>query len=555
LPTRLKIEGSAKQTIDVARHRLFVGGSMFALAFLVVAFRLVDLTMLSEGREPRIARPRLAPVEMDRADILDRNDTLLATSLRTGSLYANPRQLLDPEDAARRLARTLPGLNEAELLARLRSERSFVWVKRSLTPRQQAAVNRLGIPGLFYQREERRIYPHGALTGHLVGFTDIDGRGISGTEQYFDERLRRDPEPLRLSIDIRAQHVLREELTRQIAEFRAIGGSAIVMDSNNGEIMAMVSLPDFDSNTPALASPEQRFNRNTLGVYEMGSTFKIFTLAGALDYGTTNLNASYDASRPIEIGRFTIHDFRGQGRVLTVPEVFMYSSNIGAVRIAMQLGRERQREFLTRLGLTTTARIELPEVGAPMIPNPWRDINSMTIAFGHGMGVSPLQLITAANAAMNGGVLVRPTLVRRQPGAEVPRERVMAQRTSEQMRRLMRLVVERGSARAAAAPGYLVGGKTGTAEKNVHGRYRSNARMSLFTGSFPITNPLYSILIILDEPQPTAHSQGFATGGWVAAPMVARLVPRLAALWNIPPMDENQPTVREQLFINVAARR
>lgn len=556
LPTRLKIEGSAKQTIDVARHRLFVGGSLFALAFLVVGFRLVDLTMLSEGREPRLARaPRLAQVEMDRADIVDRNDTLLATSLRTGSLYANPRQLLDPEDAARRLARALPGLNEAELLARLRSERTFVWVRRSLTPRQQAAVNRLGIPGLFYQREERRIYPHGPLTGHIVGFADIDSRGISGVEQYFDERLRRDHEPVRLSIDIRAQHILREELARQVGEFRAIGGSAIVMDARNGEIMAMVSLPDFDSNTPALASPDQRFNRNTLGVYEMGSTFKIFTLAGALDYGTTNLNASYDARRPIEIGRFTIHDFRGQGRVLTVPEVFMYSSNIGAVRIAMQLGRERQREFLTRLGLTRTAQIELPEVGAPLVPNPWRDINSMTIAFGHGIGVSPLQLITAANAAMNGGILVRPTLVRRPDGVEVPRERVMAARTSEQMRRLMRLVVERGSGRSAAAPGYLVGGKTGTADKNSRGRYRANARMALFTGSFPITDPLYSILIIIDEPQPNAQSQGFATGGWVAAPMVARLVPRLAALWGIAPQDENLPAVRDQLFLNVAARR
>jgi len=556
LPTRLKIEGSAKQTIDVARHRLFVGGSLFALAFVVVAFRLVDLTMLSEGREPRLGRaPGLAAVEMDRADIVDRNDTLLATSLRTGSLYANPRQLIDPEDAARRLARTLPGLNEAELLARLRSERSFVWVRRSLTPRQQAAVNRLGIPGMFYQREERRIYPHGALTGHIVGFSDIDSRGIAGVEQYFDERLRRDAEPLRLSIDIRAQHILHEELQRQVAEFRAIGASAIVMDARNGEIMAMVSLPDFDSNTPALASPDQRFNRNTLGVYEMGSTFKIFTLAGALDYGTTTLNASYDARRPIEIGRFTIRDFRGQGRVLTVPEVFMYSSNIGAVRIALQLGRERQREFLTRLGLTRTAQIELPEVGAPLVPNPWREINSMTIAFGHGIGVSPLQLITAANAAMNGGLLVRPTLVRRPAGAEVPRERVMAERTSEQMRRLMRLVVERGSGRAAAAPGYLVGGKTGTADKNSRGRYRANARMALFTGAFPITDPRYSILIILDEPKPTAQSQGFATGGWAAAPIVARLVPRLAALWGIPPMDENQPAVREQLFLNVAARR
>ncbi len=556
LPTRLKIEGSAKQTIDVARNRLLVGGIMFALAFLVVGFRVVDLTVINEGREPRLANAhRLTTLEMDRADIVDRNDVLLATSLRTGSLYANPRQLLDPEDAARRLARTLPGVNEAELLARFRSERSFVWVKRSLTPRQQAAVNRLGIPGLFFQREERRIYPHGQIAGHITGFTDIDNRGIAGAEQHFDERLRRSAEPVQLAIDIRAQHILREELAQQVAEFRAIGGSAMVMDSNNGEVLAMVSLPDFDSNTPSLASPESRFNRNTLGVYEMGSTFKVFTFAAALEYGTTNFNAVYDASRPIEIGRFTIHDFRGQNRRLTMPEVFMYSSNIGTVRMAMQFGRERQREFLSRLGLTRPATFELPEIGPPIVPNPWRDINMMTVAFGHGMAVSPLQLITAINASVNGGLLVRPTLLRRPEGAEVPRERVMAAQTSEQMRRLLRLVVERGSARSAAAPGYLVGGKTGTAEKNVRGRYRQNARMSLFAGAFPITAPRYTMLIILDEPQANARTQGFATGGWVAAPMVARLVPRLAALWGMPPMDETQPQVRQQLFVNAALSR
>lgn len=554
-PALLKIEGTAKQAIDIARTRVMIGGCLFALAFAVIGVKLIYLGLASEPQEPRAARvPQ--NLQTERADIVDRNGTLLATSLTTQSLYANPRQMLDPADAARRLARVLPGLNEREMLQRFQSERAFIWVKRNLTPRQQMDVNRLGIPGLFFQREERRIYPHGALTGHLVGFTDIDNRGIAGVEQSQDERLRRQPDQrLELSIDIRAQHILRAELARQIAEFRAIGGSAIIMDVASGEILAMVSLPDFDANAPATATDEQRFNRNTLGLYEMGSTFKTFTIAMALDAGTTNMNASYDARRPIEWGQHTINDFRGQHRWLTVPEVFMHSSNIGMVRIMLQAGRERQRAFLGRLGLFRPTTVELPEVATPRIPNPWREINAMTIAFGHGMSVTPLHLLNATAASINGGVLRPVTLLRREEAGAVAGERVMAQRTSDQIRRLMRMVVMQGSGRAAAAPGYLVGGKTGTAEKIRGRRYSEHARIASFVGAFPINNPRYAMLVMLDEPQPTAQTQGFATGGWVAAPLVGRLVPQLAALWNVAPVDENEPLVREQLALGVPTRR
>jgi cell division protein FtsI (penicillin-binding protein 3) len=555
LPALLKIEGTAKETIDVARTRVMIGGCLFALAFTVIAAKLLYLGLASEPQEPRSTRAP-QPLQTERADIVDRNGTLLATSLTTQSLYANPRQMLDPADAARRLARALPSLNERELLQRLQSERAFVWIKRNLTPRQQMEVNRLGIPGLFFQREERRIYPHGALTGHLVGFTDIDNRGIAGVEQSLDERLRRQPDQrLELSIDIRAQHILRTELARQIAEFRAIGGSAIIMDVPSGELLAMVSLPDFDANSPATASDDQRFNRNTLGLYEMGSTFKTFTIAMALDGGTTHMNASYDARRPIEWGQHTINDFRGQNRWLTVPEVFMHSSNIGMVRITLQAGRERQRAFLGRLGLFRPTTVELPEVATPRIPNPWREINAMTIAFGHGMSVTPLHLLNATAASVNGGILRPVTVLRRaEPGAATG-ERVMAQRTSDQIRRLMRMVVTDGSGRAAAAPGYLVGGKTGTAEKIRSRRYSEHARIASFVGAFPINNPRFAILVMLDEPQPTAQTQGFATGGWVAAPLVGRLVPQLAALWNLPPLNENEPLVREQLALGTPVRR
>ena len=555
LPVKLMIEGTAKRSLETAHQRVVIAGVLFAIAFLVVGMRLVDVTMLREPHEPKLsAAPKSEGREFTRADIVDRDGVLLATSLVTASLYANPRLLLDPGDAAAKLARTLPGLNESELRERFQGERSFVWVKRNLTPRQQYLVNRLGIPGVFFQREERRVYPHGALTGHVVGFTDIDNRGLAGVEQSLDETLRGASDPLRLSIDIRLQHALRDELARTVEEFRAEGAAGVVLDVRTGETLAMVSLPDFDGNNPALAPPETRFNRATLGTYEPGSTFKIFTAAMALDYGTTTLRDGYDATRPIQVSRFVISDYKPQRRWLSVPEIIQYSSNIGAVKMAVDVGTTRQRQFLGRLGLLKAPAIELPEVAAPLAPQPWREINTMTVAFGHGISVSPLQLIQATAAVVNGGILHPVTILKRPDDEPPPGERIMAPRTSEQVRQLMRLVVEKGTGKAANVPGFLVGGKTGTAEKNQHGAYKKNAIISSFIGAFPMNDPRYAVLVMVDDPKGNKATFGYATGGWTAAPAVGRMVSRIASILGVEPVDDSAPTSVNQLVLSAAKR-
>ncbi|MFM7345353.1 MAG: peptidoglycan D,D-transpeptidase FtsI family protein [Tagaea sp.] len=540
-PARLRVDGAGKQSMEIARNRLVIGGCLFAICFAVVGVRLVDVTLLSEAREPKQARvPNTGPLDLARADIVDRNGVLLATSLVTQSLYANPRLIADPADAARKISSVLPGVDEKTLRERLSGEnRSFVWIRRGLTPRQQFAVNRLGIPGLFFQREERRVYPHGNLMAHIVGFADVDNRGLAGVEQGYDERLKTSNEPLRLSLDVRVQHAVREELQRAITDFNAIGGMSILMDVNSGEIAAMVSLPDFDPNAPGLAEADARFNRNTLGTYEMGSTFKMFTAAMGFDYGVVRMNDNWDASRPYQIGRFTISDFKGKNRWLSTPEVFIYSSNLGALRMSLTVGPNRQREFMDRLGFLKPSPVELPEIGHPLIPRPWREINMLTISFGHGLSVSPVQLAAASAASVGGGVYRAPTILAREDGTVAPGERVMSQRASDQLNMLMRLNVERGSGRTAEVPGYFVGGKTGTAEKvQSGGGYKKNARISSFVASFPAHRPRYVLLVMFDESQGRRDTGGYATGGVVAAPTAGRIIARVAPILGVPPMDD-----------------
>jgi cell division protein FtsI (penicillin-binding protein 3) len=350
------------------------------------------------------------------------------------------------------------------------------------------------------------------------------------------------------------QHVVREELARAVEEFRAIGGAAMVLDIHTGELLAMVSLPDFDSNAPGQAEPENRFNRNTLGVYEPGSTFKIFNTAMALDSGVSTMTSSYDATKSIQVSRFTISDYHAQKRWLSVPEIFMHSSNVGSVRMAVEADHNRQREFLGRFGFLKAPAIELPEIGGPLVPSPWRDINTMTIAFGHGISVTPLQLVSGTAAIVNGGVLRPVTLLKRDDESRPDGVRVISARTSDQMRRLMRLVVEKGTAKSSNVPGYLVGGKTGTAEKIVNGRYKRDARISAFIGAFPINQPRFVLYAMLDEPKGNKATFGYATAGWVVAPAVGKMITRIAALHGISPVDDSSPTLQEQLFINVAVR-
>jgi cell division protein FtsI (penicillin-binding protein 3) len=550
----VQLDGSAKRVLETGRTRLLVTGALFAIAFAVVALRLTSVALLQQGEEPRIAQGGTAnTLPVERADIVDRNGVVLATSLPTASLYANPHQVLDPDAAASQLVGVLKELSQAEVASRLSADKSFVWLKRNLTPREQYQVNRLGIPGLYFQTEERRVYPQGALTAHVVGFTDIDNRGLAGIEQSFDDVLRDSRRPVRLSIDVRLQHILREELGRAIADFTGIGGAGAILDVTTGEMLALVSLPDFDPNQPGTASDDARFNRASLGIYEMGSTFKIFNTAMALDSGVVHLNDQFDATKPLQIGGFPIRDYHGKNRWLSVPEIFMYSSNIGSARMADQVGGEAQKAFFGRLGMLRPASIELPEVGQPLYPGTWRRINTMTISYGHGLAVSPMHLVSGVAAVINGGVMRPATLIARAPGEVSAGERVISAETSLTMRKLLRLVVEAGTGKNADVPGYVVGGKTGTADKQSGNGYNRNSRLASFIGAFPMNDPRYVVLVMVDEPKPNATSFGYATGGWVAAPAVGRVVQRMAPLLGLMPEPVDAPTMANDLLIAVNA--
>ncbi len=553
-PTHVKFEGIRRQALETGRNRMLVTGALFAMAFVVVAIRLVELAVVEQVAD-ELQAPRLAIVSelrKARSDIIDRNGTLLATSIPTASLYANPRQILDSKEATRKLLRVFPSMNKKRIKSKLSSNKSFVWLRRNLTPKKQFLVNTLGIPGLDFQPTERRVYLHGRLASHALGLTNIDGRGISGIEGYFDKRLRGRNKPLELSIDIRVQALLREELLGAIKEFRAIGAAGIVLDATNGEVRALISLPDFNPNKPVTASDVTGFNRATKGVYEMGSTFKLFTVAMALDSGTTKLKDRYDATKPIKIHRYEISDYHPKNRWLSVPEIIVHSSNIGTAKIAVEVGTFGQKKYLKRFGMLAPARIDLPEIGIPLTPPHWRKVNTMTISYGHGISVSPIQLVSGIAALINGGMLYRPRMVKRSKGHEIAGRRVVSKNTSKKMRGLMRLVVRNGTGRRADVPGYLVGGKTGTSNKTSdRGGYYRSKKISSFVAAFPMDKPQYVILIMIDEPKGTKSTHGFATGGWVAAPVVANVVKGMASILGLRPSQkvENLPKPGDDLFI------
>ena len=553
-PQKILIEGDRKTAIETGRNRLIVAGALFFAAFLVIGIRVVDVSLFSNDFEPRYTRSITKSEKYSgRADIVDRNGSLMATSLNTASLYANPRLVLDPEQAAHKLSSALPDINIKTIESKLRKDRGFVWLRRHLTPRQQFAVNRLGIPALNFQREARRMYPLGQLASHVLGFTDIDSKGLAGVELYFDKELRSRQESLTLSLDIRVQHVLEDELMAAMKKFDAIGATGLVMNVDTGEIIGMASLPSFDPNRPSAIDKTLRFNRATQGVYEMGSTFKIFTTAMAFDAGTATMRSGYDATNPIRIARFTIRDFRAKKRWLSVPEIFIYSSNIGSVKMALEVGIKEHRRFLSQLGMLKPVRVELLEAGAPLSPERWREINSMTISYGHGLAVSPLHLVAGVSAIVNGGIYRSPTLVRHEPDASVVGKRVISKETSSNMRRLMRLAVENGSGRNAAAPGYFVGGKTGTAEKVWGKGYKRKALISSFVGAFPMHKPKYALLAMLDEPKGTNDTLGHATGGWVAAPVIGAIVKRIAPILGFRSF-KNETGIRKALSVTITKK-
>lgn len=542
-PTAVRLDGVRKRALETGRSRLVVAALAFLAVFVVISVRMIDVAVLDSNPATPRALPtaRTEGLEMDRADIIDRSGVILATSLPTVSLYAKATEILDPVEAAAKLVRVLPDLSQADVQAKLSSDKQFVWLRRNLTPRQQYDVNALGIPGLYFEKGERRVYPHGNLVAHIVGMTDIDNKGIAGIEKRFDRALRDSREPLKLSIDIGAQTVVRNELDKAVTEFRALGALGMVLDIHTGEMVAMVSLPDFDPNDPPAGQSEALFNRATKGAYEMGSTMKLFNTALAIDSGRFNINSSIDCTKPLVFAGHTIHDDHPLNRWASVAEVLIHSSNIGSARMALDVGTEGQRSFMGRLGMLQSPSIELPEVGGPLVPNPWREINTVTISFGHGLSITPLQLVQGTATLVNGGIFHPVTLLARDSSQPLPGERVIKPKTSAQVRQLMRLVVTDGTGKKANVPGYEVGGKTGTAEKAVGGGYKKKSVLASFVGAFPMDDPRYVVLVSIDEPQSTKDTYGFITAGWNAAPTTGRIVTQLAPLLGVMPRTAPPP--------------
>ncbi|MGH8428948.1 MAG: peptidoglycan D,D-transpeptidase FtsI family protein, partial [Solimonas sp.] len=421
--------------------------------FVAIGLRMAYVSLWRDGGEPtgRVAA-RGGSIQSERADIVDRNGIVLATSVPVMSAFLNPRLLVDPADAARKIVSALPDLKYEEVREKLEADHTFVWIKRGLSPREHDRVNRLGIPGLEFQAEERRIYPQGTAAAHVLGYASVDNAGLAGVERYFDQQLQIG-ETVQLAIDLRLQRMVEREMQRAVQKFSAIGATAVVMDATNGEILAMASLPTYDPNSAKTITNQALFNRATLGVYEQGSTFKIFNTAMALDTGRVTLSSVFDATSPIRIDRFTINDDHPQRRPLTVAELFKYSSNIASAKMAVAMGIDTQRAFFDKIGFLKPLTSQLPELAAPLYPRHWVTISAMTIAFGHGISVTPLHLATGSAAVVNGGMLYQPSLVKR-TGASDPGKRIIQAKTSVMMRQLLRLNVVEGTGKKSDVPGY-----------------------------------------------------------------------------------------------------
>ncbi|HET6378940.1 MAG TPA: penicillin-binding protein 2 [Methylocella sp.] len=525
----------------------------FLAIYGIIAAKLLDFGLRPEP-PATLKRAAADAIAAARPDILDRNGDVLATDVKVVSVFAEPRRIVDKDEAVELLTAVLPDVDARELRERLGSRKGFVWVKRAITPKQQQEVYRLGLPGVGFLPENKRVYPNGPIAAHVLGFANLDGVGISGLEKYIDGQglaelhgagfrlTPADLKPVLSSLDLKATYALRDELAQGIAKFKAKAGAAAILDVNTGEVVAMASLPDYDPNSPADALDPNHINRLSVGVYEMGSTFKAISIAMALDLGKVTLRSRIDARDSLRYGRFTIHDYHATHRILSVPEVFTYSSNIGAARMALMAGVEAHKAFLAKMGQLKRLRTELPESAEPLVPRSWGELNTMTIAFGQGLNVAPLQAMMAVAALANGGMLITPTFLKRsEEEARKVATRAVKPETSEAMRYLMRLNAEIGTAKIADIKGYFVGGKTGTADKIIHGRYSKDRVLTTFMAVMPADKPKYLVTTLLDEPQGLPETHGYRTAAWNAGLVAGKIIERTGPLLGLPPRIEFPP--------------
>jgi cell division protein FtsI (penicillin-binding protein 3) len=528
------------------QNRLRLIGICFTAFFLAIAGQVTHLTLFPKQDEGPLRPITEAP--LPRPDIVDRNGVLLATDVAVASIFADPSKIIDIDEAVELLTATMPDVDAKELRRKLATAKRFAWIKRQVSPEERDAVYNLGIPGVSYVNERRRVYPQGRLSSHVVGYVDLDTKGIAGIEKYLDDQgalytaslaepAEHKTQPAQMSIDIRVQAALIDEIGQAITKFKAIAGGGIVMKINTGEVLSLVSLPDFNPNQEKKNFSKDQQNRMTSGVYELGSVVKAVTFAMALDYGTATLESRYDARFPLVLGSARINDFHAQRRVLTLPEVFTNSSNIGTAKMALEVGTERHQEFLRRVGLFQKLQTELPEAAKPLLPRRWSKLATATAAFGHGFAVQPLQGAAVVAGLLNGGHLITPTFLRRnEEEAMAMATTVVQPSTSEVLRYLFRLNATEGSASKADVIGYRVGGKTGTAEKVVAGRYSKEKRLASFIGAFPMENPQYLVLVMLDEPKAIPGTYGFATSGWNAVPTAGKIIERIAPMLGVEPV-------------------
>ena len=551
---RIRHEQMRDQARQRAEGRLLVLGAFFVMAFCVIGLRM-GLLATSEPMEPRVDVPG-AQIHAARADIVDRHGRLLATNFETHALYAQPPQMIDPEHAAQELARIFPDLEADDLLEDFTGSRKFLWIKRKISPEQMQAVHEIGDPGLLFASRDMRLYPNGPLAAHVLGgagygkegVTAAEVIGVAGVEKYFDDHLRdpaNGPTPLQLSLDLTVQAAAERVLYGGMRLMNAKGATSILMDVYTGEVVSVVSLPSFDPNKrprPAVAgdpSDSPLFNRSVQGVYELGSTFKIFTVAQAMDLGLVNADTVIDTKGPLRWGKFRISDFRNYGNEMSVTKVIVKSSNIGTARLAQQIGVERQRAFLKKLGMLDATGFEIVEAagGKPLLPKNWSELSAMTISYGHGLSTSPMHLAAGYAAIANGGFKVEPTILKQ----DAPQlgERVFSDASARAARNMLRKVVTEGTASFGEVKGYAVGGKTGTADKpKPRGGYYDEKVIATFASIFPIHDPRYVLIVTLDEPVDTTGDEPRRTAGWTAVPVAAEMIRRIAPLLGVRPTVE-----------------
>jgi cell division protein FtsI (penicillin-binding protein 3) len=542
----IALDGVRKARGNLTQSRIRWMILALVLGFLVVGGRLVQLGM-TETDETIEGQTRDA-ITATRPPILDRNGLEMAVDIRVPSLFAEPRRIIDVDEAVEKLRTVLPNLEEKWLRNRLSGDKGFVWVQRELTPTVQNQVMQLGIPGIDFITESKRFYPGMSEASHILGSTNVDNQGIAGIERHMDMEsvallqelgLARGNAltPVELSVDMRVQHVLHDQMIDAMTRYQAIAAAGAIMDVYTGEIVALASVPDFNPNEPATALVKDTFNRITAGIFEPGSIFKTITIAGALDAGAVKITDQFDARYGIRFGRYTIDDFHGKHRILDLSEVYKYSSNIGTIRVMQAMGKDNFRAFLARLGFDQRVEFELPEMRQPTVPKEFSEVGSATASFGHGLSVSPLHMLTAYGALVNGGNYIAPTLYKRSVAeAETLYRRVVTQQTSDNIRYLMRLNALEGSGSQMnkAAQGYRAGGKTGTAEKVVDGRYSSSKVTNFFASAFPLDNPRYAMVIVVDEPK-KENPQSGTTAGWNAGAITGRVIQRIAPMLGVAP--------------------